>query len=94
MMHFRVRGRVQGVWFRGFVQKKAQELGLSGWVRNRNDGSVEVLAEGPASQLSLLREACVKGPLLARVDFLEPVSCPDAPLPLVKPGVFAIAPTA
>jgi acylphosphatase len=66
-----VRGAVQGVGFRFFVQSKATELGLSGWARNRSDGSVEVHAEGPAPKLSDLAAALHAGPRLAEVRGIE-----------------------
>ena len=66
-----VRGRVQGVGFRWFVEREARLLGLSGWVRNNSDGSVEVLASGNADQLSQLRSRLKEGPRAARVDNVE-----------------------
>ena len=63
-----VRGRVQGVGFRWFVQREAQMLGITGWVRNNFDGAVEVLACGNDSQLATLRSRLEKGPRAARVD--------------------------
>ena len=63
-----VRGRVQGVGFRWFVEREAQRLGITGWVRNTFDGEVEVLATGTAEQLTLLRERLQTGPRAARVD--------------------------
>jgi len=57
-----VRGVVQGVGFRWFVQRTATELGLHGWVRNRSDGSVELAAEGPAATLDALLAAVGDGP--------------------------------
>ena len=57
-----VRGVVQGVGFRWFVQRTATDLGLSGWVRNRSDGSVELAAEGPAEALGSLLQAVREGP--------------------------------
>ena len=68
---FVVRGRVQGVGFRWFVQHEAQGLGLSGWVRNSFDGGVEVLACGSEQQLALLRSRLERGPRAARVDAVE-----------------------
>ena len=53
-LHARVRGRVQGVGFRYYVMTEAVELGLTGWVRNRRDGSVEVLVEGDIDQIKSL----------------------------------------
>ncbi len=63
-----VRGRVQGVGFRWFVEREAQLLGVAGWVRNNYDGSVEVLATGTREQLARLRERLYAGPRAARVD--------------------------
>jgi acylphosphatase len=68
---YRVRGRVQGVGFRWFVENEAAKLGISGWVRNRSDGSVEVLAQGSREQLFALRAKLHEGPRAARVDDVE-----------------------
>jgi acylphosphatase len=68
---FLVRGRVQGVGFRWFVEREAQILGIAGWVRNDPDGSVEVLAIGTPEQLSGLRSRLQEGPRAARVDDVE-----------------------
>ncbi len=62
-----IDGRVQGVWFRESTRKKAISLGLVGWVKNRVDGTVEVLAEGPESQINQLVAWCHDGPPMARV---------------------------
>ena len=67
-----VRGRVQGVYFRAFVQRHAQALGLSGWARNLPDGaSVEVVAEGSREALGGLLAQLREGPPGARVDVIE-----------------------
>jgi acylphosphatase len=68
---FLVRGRVQGVGFRWFVEREAHILGVAGWVRNHADGSVEVLAQGTRDQLSGLRSRLREGPRAARVDGVE-----------------------
>jgi acylphosphatase len=68
---FVVRGRVQGVGFRWFVEREAHILGISGWVRNNADGGVEVLAQGTRDQLSGLRSRLREGPRAARVDGVE-----------------------
>jgi len=65
---FIVRGRVQGVGFRWFVEREAHILGIAGWVRNNPDGSVEVLAQGTRDQLSGLRSRLRQGPRASRVD--------------------------
>ena len=66
-----IRGRVQGVFFRGSVQSRADHLNLSGYVRNLPDGSVEVRAEGERYQLEKLAEYLYVGPVTARVDDVE-----------------------
>jgi acylphosphatase len=68
---FLVRGRVQGVGFRWFVEREAHILGITGWVRNNHDGSVEVLAQGTRDQLLGLRSRLREGPRAARVDNVE-----------------------
>jgi acylphosphatase len=67
----RIRGRVQGVAYRAHTRRKALELGLSGFVENRPDGSVYAEAEGPAEQVDELVRWCHNGPALARVDEVE-----------------------
>jgi acylphosphatase len=73
-----VRGRVQGVGYRYFVQSEAQTLGVTGWVRNNPDGAVEVLAAGSAEQLAALHGRLRSGPRAARVDQVdvEPAEAP------------------
>jgi acylphosphatase len=66
-----VRGRVQGVGFRWSVWRRAEQLGLAGWARNRPDGSVVVEAEGPADALDELEAFLKVGPPLAQVDSLD-----------------------
>jgi len=68
---FIVRGRVQGVGFRWFVEREAHILGIAGWVRNNPDSSVEVLAQGTKEQLAGLRSRLREGPRAARVDDVE-----------------------
>jgi acylphosphatase len=67
----RIHGRVQGVWYRASTQKQAAALGLSGFVRNVADGSVEAVAEGPREQLEALIAWCREGPPHARVSEVE-----------------------
>jgi acylphosphatase len=66
-LHAMVEGDVQGVGYRNFVTENARSLGLTGWARNRFDGSVEVLAEGPPAYLEILIAALKQGPRSARV---------------------------
>jgi acylphosphatase len=66
-----VKGRVQGVAFRASTRAEARRHGVSGWVRNRADGSVEAAFEGPASAVAALVAWCRAGPRFARVESLE-----------------------
>jgi acylphosphatase len=66
-IHLVLSGRVQGVGFRAWALRRAQELGVRGWVRNRRDGSVEVEAVGPPPSLERLRQLLADGPPLAHV---------------------------
>jgi acylphosphatase len=66
--HYLVKGRVQGVGFRWFVQREASEIGLKGWVRNTAEGHVEVVAAGESEDLAELKEALRKGSRGSRVD--------------------------
>lgn len=66
--HLRITGRVQGVYYRASMTEEAIRLGLQGRVRNRKDGSVEALAQGPASAVQALIDWAHQGPRLARVD--------------------------
>jgi len=68
---FSIRGRVQGVGYRAACCRRAQELGLAGWVRNCSDGSVEVQAEGNEHRLTELRVWCECGPPGARIDSIH-----------------------
>lgn len=61
-VHLRIEGTVQGVYFRAATVQEAQRLGLAGWVRNRPDGSVEVVAEGLRSKIDELVTWCHQGP--------------------------------
>lgn len=64
----RVSGRVQGVFYRAFVQRNAQDLGITGWTRNEEDGSVSVFACGTEDKLAQLIKALHQGPLAAKVE--------------------------
>ena len=65
--HFFVSGRVQGVFYRATTEAKARELGLTGWVRNRSDGRVELIACGSEDQLAALERWLWDGPAHAKV---------------------------
>ena len=66
-----VRGRVQGVYFRASARREARQLGLTGWVKNRKDGAVELLAEGEEDQVKDFLAWAQHGPSTARVDKVE-----------------------
>ena len=67
----RIYGKVQGVWFRGWMVREADRLGLRGWVRNRLDGSVEALLVGDPVAVRKMVGRCHGGPPAARVDRIE-----------------------
>ena len=67
-VHIIVKGKVQGVFYRASAQKRAQELGVKGWVKNNPDGSVEALLESEASKIDELLIWCKKGPSHAIVE--------------------------
>ena len=66
-LHAVVHGMVQGVWFRAWTRDMAREVGVTGWVRNRHGGEVEVLAQGAQDRLEIFLERLHDGPPLARV---------------------------
>jgi acylphosphatase len=77
--HVTIRGRVQGIGYRAWVEQQATARDLEGWVRNRKDNSVEALFAGPADVVSDMIAACRRGPILARVDAVqEDAAGPDA----------------
>lgn len=70
-LRLRITGQVQGVFFRARSKEQADLLGIKGWVRNLEDGSVEIDAEGSADQLKIFTEWCHHGPPSAIVDHVE-----------------------
>ena len=89
-----IRGRVQGVGYRAWVEHQARGLGLQGWVRNRRDGSVEALFAGVEEVVTNMVASCRRGPSSARVDDVaEEVVGADA-LGLRRAGeAFSVLPT-
>lgn len=88
-VHARVRGRVQGVYFRASTQSEAQRLELAGWVRNRRDGTVELVAEGPPDSLDALMRWVAVGPPLSTVTNVDRIDCE----PVGLEDGFTIRPT-
>ena len=76
-----ISGRVQGVWYRGWVVDEALARGLDGWVRNRRDGTVEAVFQGAPAAIEEMVAACHQGPPMARVTAVEthPQEDPVAP---------------
>jgi len=70
-VHIRVEGRVQGVGYRAFVERHATAAQLSGWVRNRRDGSVEAVLQGAVEAVEDMLDRCRRGPPGSRVEKLE-----------------------
>jgi len=81
-----VRGVVQGVGFRDFVMRRAQEHGAEGWVRNRRDGSVEAVLSGPDDVVKEMLEVCRRGPHGSRVDDIAEFPAGQADLALRPQG--------
>jgi acylphosphatase len=76
VIRLRVVGRVQGVGFRWFVCERAEELGISGWVKNTRDGDVELVASGDEAALAQLEIAVSRGPTGANVERVEHLPSP------------------
>lgn len=88
-MHLVIHGRVQGVWYRDSMRSEALRLGISGWCRNRKDGTVEAHMEGEVAALEALLAWCRVGPPLAEVARVEV----EDGLPGGLPGGFRIEET-
>ena len=89
-----IRGRVQGVGYRAWVEHRAVAHDLVGWVRNRRDGSVEALFAGPGDVVSDIVSACRRGPSTARVDAVADEPGEADALNLRRPGErFSVLPT-
>jgi acylphosphatase len=93
--HIIVRGRVQGVGYRAFVEREALRRGVEGWVRNRRDGSVEAVFARAQEKVDAVVEACRRGPYSARVEQIDQRDGTEDELKLRAPGdVFSMLPTA
>jgi acylphosphatase len=89
-----IRGRVQGVGYRAFVEWEATARGLEGWVRNRRDGRVEALFAGAAETVAEMIALCRQGPPMAKVDAVDDEATEADELNLRYPGErFSMLPT-
>ncbi|MCW5629567.1 MAG: acylphosphatase [Rhodoferax sp.] len=77
--HLFISGHVQGVYFRASLESTARTLQLAGWVRNRRDGRVEAMVQGPAAAVESLVQWCHQGPPAARVDAVQATARPVDP---------------
>ena len=92
--HLMIRGRVQGVGYRAWVEDEATARGLEGWVRNRRDGSVEAVFAGPEDVVTAMITACRRGPHSARVDAVQDEAANSDMLNLRQAGEpFSVLPT-
>jgi acylphosphatase len=92
--HVMIRGRVQGVGYRAWMEYAAIQYGLEGWVRNRRDGAVEAVFSGPAEVVARMIEACRRGPPAARVDAVDARDATPDELAMRGRERFAVLPTA
>src|ERR1700757_1089724 len=89
-----IRGRVQGVGYRAWVEYQATASGLEGWVRNRRDGSVEAVFAGPPNAVAEMVALCRHGPPSARVEAVLNETAGAEQLGLRQPGeAFSVLPT-
>lgn len=87
-VHIRIHGRVQGVFYRQWTMSEARARGLSGWVRNRVDGTVEAVFKGDTEIINDMVKACKRGSPRAFVTKVEYQLVPDAEMEPVVDGVF------
>ncbi len=95
LVRLTIKGRVQGVGYRAFVEMQAELLDLEGWVRNRRDGSVEAVAAGAVGKIEALIEACREGPPASLVMAIDVAEAAEEMLGLRRAGEkFSFLPTA
>ena len=76
LLQLRIKGRVQGVYYRASAKSKADELGLCGWVKNEPNGDVSVIIEGPPELVAQMVSWCQSGPRMAKVEQVEQQPAP------------------
>ncbi len=95
ILHVTIRGRVQGVGYRAWIEDRAKESRLEGWVRNRRDGSVEAVFAGPATVVAEMIAQCRHGPPSSRVEAVLNVAAGPELLKMRAAGeAFSVLPTA
>lgn len=94
IVHLSIKGKVQGVGYRAFVELQAELLDLEGWVRNRRDGSVEAVVAGDEGTVERLLKECTKGPPASRVAAIDVIDATEEMLGM-RPGgeKFGMLPT-
>ena len=93
-VHLRITGRVQGVGYRAWTEDTAHELGLQGWVRNRNDGAVEAVFAGEGAAVATMIEKCRQGPYGAQVTGIDQSPGTSDDLAMRRSGEgFSVLPT-
>ena len=93
--HVIVRGSVQGVGYRAFVEREALRRGIEGWVRNRRDGTVEAVFKGEEAVMRDMIEACRRGPFSAHVETIDQREGSEDELKARRPGeLFSVLATA
>ena len=70
-VHVKISGKVQGVWFRASTKQQAEQIGITGWVRNTSDGKVEAVFQGTKDQIDEMIRWCHQGPTLSHVEHIE-----------------------
>jgi acylphosphatase len=94
ILHVTIRGRVQGVGYRAWLEYQATAGGLEGWVRNRRDGTVEAVFAGPPKAVAEIVALCRHGPPSARIDAVLNEPTDEQQLGLRQPGeAFSMLPT-
>lgn len=94
VQHLQIHGRVQGVGYRISAKREAERLGLQGWVRNRQDGSVELRVTGPHPEVSSFMKWLAHGPPNAHVTYVETLDTADSPALNPADSIFEIRTTA
>ncbi len=90
IQHFKIIGRVQGIGYRRWAETTAQQMHLSGWVRNASDGSVEIMVKGEQETINQFLQKCLKGPSFSMVLGIQPVTVPYTNTPPIQEGTFQI----